>query len=94
MIVKLLFTQTEIREFFAANGFAVVPHTFGRWETRAHNDMKWVEYTDDAVEIAGHRVKAETLFEKLAEYRLKRVCTPANTETKRAIENTFKAILK
>lgn len=94
MVVKLFFTPAEIRQFFADNGFKVVPHTFGRWENRPHNDCKWVEYTDDAVEIGGSHVKADMLFERMAEYRLKRVCTPVNTETKRAIENTFKTILK
>jgi hypothetical protein len=94
MIIKLLFTQQEVRDFFTANGFAVVPHTFGRWERRHHNRDEWVEFTDDAIEIGGQFVKAETLFERIAEFRLKRVCTPVNTETKRAIENTFKNILK
>lgn len=94
MIVKLFFTPAEIAAFFRENGFRVEQRTFGRWENRYHNDMKWVEYTDDAVILNDHHVKAADLFERMAEYRLKRVCTPVNTETKRAIENTFKTILK
>lgn len=94
MILKLFFTPAEIAAFFRENGFTVQPKTFGRWEQRSHNDMTWVEYTDDAVIIGNSHVKAADLFEKIAEYRLKRVCTPVNTETKRAIENTFKNILK
>lgn len=94
MIVKLLFTPAEIAAFFRENGFTVESRTFGRWETRYHNDTKYVEYTDDAVILGDCQVKASDLFERVAEYRLKRVCTPVNAETKRAIENTFKNILK
>jgi hypothetical protein len=94
MIVKLFFTQTEIAAFFRENGFTVEQRTFGRYEKRYHNRDEWVEYDDDAVIIGQNHVKADVLFERIAEYRLKRVCTPVNTETKRAIENTFKAILK
>lgn len=94
MIVKLFFTPEEIAAFFRENGFKVEQRTFGRWENRGHNDMKWVEFTDDAVIIGERQVKASNLFERIAEYRLKRVCTPVNVETKRAIENTFKTILK
>ncbi len=94
MILKIFFTPQEIARFFRENGYVVEPHTFGRWENRYHDESKWVEYTDDAVVIGNNKVKASDLFERMAEYRLKRVCTPVNTETKRAIENTFKTILK
>lgn len=94
MILKIFFTPDEIAAFFRENGFKVEPATFGRWEQRSHGDMKWVEYTDSAVVIGTQRVKAAALFQLMAEYRLKRVCTPVNTETKRAIENTFKTMLK
>lgn len=94
MIVKLHFTAAEIRRFFEENGYKVETKCFGRWENRYHNQMEWVEFNDDAVVIDNQHVKADKLFEQMAEYRLKRVCTPVNTETKRAIENTFKAILK
>jgi len=94
MVLKIFFTPEEISSFFRENGYKVEQRTFGRWDKRSHGDMKWVEYTDDAVVISNQQVKASDLFQLMAEFRLKRVCTPVNNETKRAIENTFKTMLK
>ncbi|PKQ69364.1 hypothetical protein BZG01_00050 [Labilibaculum manganireducens] len=72
----------------------MVTHTFGRFESRYHNREEWVNYDDDAVEIDGQFIKAETLFEKVAEGKIKKMIAPESLETKRIIERTFKQIKK
>jgi len=85
MILKIFFTPDEIKDFFQRNGFEVKQHTFGRWESGHNNRSDWVEYEDLAVIIDGKAHKANELFEQSAELKLKRIVTPENAETKRAI---------
>jgi hypothetical protein len=90
MALQIHFTPEEIAYFLRQNGFTVEPRTFGRWETRYHNQSKWVEYTADAVVIGEKQVKAADIFQHVVELSIKGLCTPINEETKQKIENTFK----
>jgi hypothetical protein len=93
MVLKLFFTPDEIKQFFENNGFEVIQGTFGKWGPAYHNRDEWNEYTDDAVRIDGKYIEASKLFEKVAEYRLKRMIAPESLEVKRTIERAFKKLL-
>jgi hypothetical protein len=94
MQLHIFFSPKEIAVFLRSHGYQIEPRTFGRWESRYHNESKWVEYTDDAVVIGNKEVKASDLFQLMVEYNLKRVCTTVNAETKTAIEIALKNILE
>ncbi len=94
MVLKIFFTPNEIRKFFEDNGYKVEIREFGMFSATYHNRSEWVETTDDAVVINGRHVRASTLFEKVVEYRLKRMIAPKNLKIKRAIEKTFKNMVK
>lgn len=93
MVLQIFFTPDEIKQFFEDNGFEVIQGTFGKWGKVYHNRDEWNEYTADAVRIDGKYIEATKLFEKVAEYRLKRMIAPTSAEIKRTVKSTFKKIL-
>ena len=94
MVLKVFFSAEEIKQFFTENGYTVIETTFGRWDKAYHNRSEYVDYIADAVVINNKFIEASKLFEKISEYRIKRMITPANIEMKRLIETTFKHLLK
>lgn len=94
MVLKIQFTPDEINDFFRRNGYTVEDKKFGRWMPVYHNKSEYVEYYEAAVVIDGRHVKAATLFEKVAEYRIKRMIAPTNIDVRRIIHRTFNNTLK
>jgi uncharacterized NAD-dependent epimerase/dehydratase family protein len=90
MLLKIHFNDDEIARFFEANGFNMVPHKKGKFEKAYHNRSEWVEYEVQGIMVNGRTFDAAEVFEHIAEFKLKQMLTPANLETKRAIERTIK----
>ncbi|WP_346856549.1 hypothetical protein [uncultured Draconibacterium sp.] len=93
MVLKIHFSPDEISAFFRSNGFAVENRKFGKWVPVYHNKSDWVETHEPAVVVRGEHVKASVLFEKVVEYRLKRIIAPTSVEIKGSIEKSFKTCL-
>ncbi len=93
MVLKIFFSQDEIKQFFEANGFLVVQGTFGKWGKALHNQDEWNDYQADAVLIGNRYVEASKLFEGVAERRLKSLVAPTSKEIKNTVESIFKTLL-
>gem|GEM_PF-6999768 len=91
MILQIFFTPDEIRRFFEENGFKVESRGFTEFRPAYHNRTECVEIDHEVVVFpSGKFIRADKLFEALAEYSLKRQIIQNNLETKRLIKLTFK----
>lgn len=95
MIIQILFTDDEIREFFEKNGYKCEMRDFGHWRASYHNKTDWVVVERLAVVFPnGKHTQADKLFESVITNRMKRQMTPVNLETQRLIETVYKNNLK
>ena len=95
LVLKVTYTPDEVAEFFRSNGFTVEDREFGYWDKHYHNKCEWVTVHEPAVVLPdGKYVKAKKLFEKVTEWRIKRMIAPTNLETQRSIEKNIKHLLK
>lgn len=95
MILQIFFTEDEIQKFFEANGYKCEMRDFGEWRHATHRDMDWVDIPRLAVVFPnGKHTLASKLFEQVTTARMKRQIAPANLETQRLIETTYKQNLK
>lgn len=94
MTLNVFISPTEIRDFFQKNGFTVIESDFGSWENSYHNKTEWITRTRDAVVIGDKQIRADLLFNRISEYRIKQILTPQNKEAKMQIEIAFKQCLK
>lgn len=94
MIVKVHFSQAEIKQFFENNGFEVIQGEFGKFVPAYHNRDEWNGYTADAVRNDGKYIEASKLFERVSEYRLKQLIAPVLPDVKNDIETCFNQLLK
>jgi hypothetical protein len=95
MVLKIFFTDDEIRKFFESNGFKCEIKELGEWRNTYHNKSEWVPIDRLCVIFPnGKYTDACKLFEQVTEQRMKRQIAPANLEVQRLIENTYKSNLK
>jgi hypothetical protein len=94
MILQIFFAPDEIRQFFAENGYTVIEQECGRWETRHGSAQEWVTYMTDVVVVENRTVRADKLFERIAEYKLKALLTPKNYVTQQIIMQQFNKLSK
>lgn len=95
MVLKITFTNDEIAAFFTSNGYKVEEREFTHYVRTYHNKTEpVVVFHPVVVGSNGKFVKAISLFEKVAEYRIKKLITPTNLETRRGIAISFKRLLK
>jgi len=94
IVMSFHFSDEEITDFFARNNYNVEDREFGRWQPVAHNKTEWVTSRHPAVIVQGSYVLASQLFEYVVYEHAKRMFTPANLETKRAILRHFKKLTK
>lgn len=76
MILKAYFTDEEIESFFRKNGYMIIPHKRGKWQSTYHNKNEYIEIDIPGVVIPernGHNrvLDGLNLFERVAEKRIK-----------------------
>jgi hypothetical protein len=95
IILKVIFTEDEIRQFFEGNGYKCEMRDFPEWRTTTHNHGEFVYIQRLAVVFPnGKHTMASKLFEQVTESRMKRQIAPINLELQRLIEATYKNNLK
>jgi hypothetical protein len=94
MVLQIFFSPAEIRQFFTENGYTVKEQECGRWETRHGSEQRWVTFTTDVVVVENRTVRADKLFERIAEHKLKALITPKNYVTQQIIMQQFNKLSK
>jgi arylamine N-acetyltransferase len=95
IILKVIFTEDEIRQFFEGNGYKCEMRDFGEWRNTTHNNGEFVQISRLAVVLPnGRHTLASKLFEQVTEARIKKQIAPVNLEVQRLIEMTYKLNLK
>jgi hypothetical protein len=94
MVLQIHFTPDEIRQFFLENGYTVIEQAYGRWETRHGSAQEWVTYMADSVVVDNKSVRADKLFERIAEHRIKSMLAPRNYVTQQIILQQFNRLSK